>query len=230
MILLALESSSAVASAALLRDGELLAELNVNNGHTHSETLLPMVEQLLRMCRLTVDDVDAFACAEGPGSFTGIRIGMATLKGLAFGKGKPCIAVPTLEALAENLVGTDGDVFPVVDARRDQVFTAHFRVRKGKVTRLSDDAILSLDDLGKEFAECKKKPWLTGDGYGIAKAKWTAQTADTPEKLRYANAYSVGLVAFRMLKDGKTATDAAVTPTYLRLSQAEQSRLERRKN
>ena len=127
MLIIALDSTAVVASVALCRDDTPIAIFHVKNGNTHSETLLPMVESVLKCAGYTVDDVDLFACSVGPGSFTGVRIGVSTVKGLAFGKNKPCVAVSTLEALAENLVPQSGILCPVMNARRGQVYNALFR-------------------------------------------------------------------------------------------------------
>lgn len=132
MLILAMDSTAVAASVALLTDGAPLAAFHLDNGNTHSETLLPMVESVLRCTGKTVDDIDLFAVSAGPGSFTGVRIGVATVKGLAFGKGKPCVGVSTLEALAENLVPTGGLLCPVMNARRGQVYNALFRVETGR--------------------------------------------------------------------------------------------------
>ena len=134
MITLALESAAAVASVALTEDGRTLAELTLDNGNTHSETLLPMADMLFRLTGRTLADVDLFAVSVGPGSFTGIRIGAATVKGLAFGSGKCCLGVSSLEVLAYGLRGQDGLICPVLNARRRQVYTALFRSDGGRIT------------------------------------------------------------------------------------------------
>ena len=136
MITLALESAAAVASVALTEDGRTLAELTLDNGNTHSETLLPMADMLFRLTGRTLADVDLFAVSVGPGSFTGIRIGAATVKGLAFGSGKCCLGVSSLEALAYGLRGQDGLICPVLNARRRQVYTALFRSDGGRITTM----------------------------------------------------------------------------------------------
>ena len=136
MKILSVDSSAQIATVALLEDGALLAEYSLNNGNTHSETLLPMVETILRDYRVSVSDIDLFACSSGPGSFTGVRIGAATVKGLAFAQNKPCIGVSTLEAIAENLSVCRGLICPVMNARRSQVYTALFR-SDGKTLTIS---------------------------------------------------------------------------------------------
>ena len=147
MKILALDSSATVATVALFEDGRLLAEFTLNNGNTHSETLLPMVEAVLKMYGETPDGIDVFAVTTGPGSFTGVRIGAATIKGLAFGTDKPCVEVSTLEAIAENLAFRDGLICPVMNARRSQVYTALFRSKDGVLTRLMEDSAISIEEL-----------------------------------------------------------------------------------
>ena len=151
MIVLAIDSTAVSGSVAVCRDEELLGEFTLNVGNTHSETLLPMVESVLKACGMTVSDVDVFACDEGPGSFTGVRIGASTIKGLAFNSGKPCIGVSTLEALAHNLVGFEGIACPVMNARRNQVYNALFTVNGKAVTRLCDDRAISIPELEEEL-------------------------------------------------------------------------------
>ena len=135
MKILAFDSTALTASVAVAEDEELLAELTLNNGNTHSQTLLPMAESLFKMLSITADDIDVFACSEGPGSFTGVRIGAATVKGMAFGRGKACAGVSTLEALAYNLRGYEGIICPVMNARRAQVYTAERHLQDFAPTR-----------------------------------------------------------------------------------------------
>ena len=172
MLILALDSAALSGSVALCEDGVLIAECTVCTGHTHSETLLPMVEAVLRAAGRQVGDIGLFACTVGPGSFTGVRIGAATVKGLAFGRGVPCIGVSTPEALAENGVqlaaATGGLLCPVMNARREQVFNALFEVRDGQACRLCADRALPMVELGHGLAEdpayAGRPVLLTGDG------------------------------------------------------------------
>lgn len=229
MKIYALDSTAKAASVALCEDGRLLAEYTMNNGNTHSETLLPMTETMLRAMGLTVGDIDLFACAAGPGSFTGVRIGTATVKGLAFGSGKPCIGVSTLEALARNLV-TDGYrvICPVMDARRGQLYTARFSCRGGKLRRLTPDRAIPYAEFEAECAAAGDKVWLCGDGYDLVKRLLPPGLShDTPERLRYQSAYSVAQAALAAYEAGVHTTDEELRPVYLRLSQAERERLAR---
>lgn len=228
MKILALDSSAAVASVALCDGEKLLAEYTLNNGNTHSETVLPMIEDMLSKFNISVNDIDLFAASSGPGSFTGVRIGTATLKGLAFGKNKPCAEVSTLEALAENLVMHRGLICAVMNARRSQVYTALFRSDGKELTRLMDDSALSIEDLDSTLSEYGEPVCFCGDGYGITVAalKKTAYVP-VPDRLRHQSAYSVASVAYRQFTEGKTVSDRQFKVTYLRPSQAERELMEK---
>lgn len=228
MKILSLDSSARVATVALCEDGRLLAEYTVNNGNTHSETLLPMIETMLRHFGATVDDVDLFACSSGPGSFTGVRIGASTIKGLAFAKGKPCVGVSTLEALAENLAGTVGLICPVMNARRAQVYTALFRSDGQTLTRLLPDAAMSIAELDEQLAAYGEPVAFCGDGYDVTLPVLQKTVArPTPERLRHQSAFSVALCALRAYDAGLATDDMGMKVTYLRPCQAERERLER---
>ena len=231
MKILSLDSSATVASIALMDDGRLLAEYTLNNGNTHSETLLPMVETILRDFGVTPDDIDAFAATTGPGSFTGVRIGAATIKGLAFGTDKPCIEVSTLEAIAENLACRNGLICPVMNARRSQVYTALFRAEGGQLTRLMPDSALSIEELDTILSEYGEPVSFAGDGYSITvDALKKTGYLPTPERLRHQSASSVATIAYRMAQKGETVSDKEMKVTYLRPSQAERTRLEKEAN
>ena len=229
MYVLALDSTAITGAVAICRDKKLLASITLNTGNTHSETLLPSIEALLGMCELTVDDIDLFACSEGPGSFTGVRIGASTVKGMAFGKNKPCIGVSTLEALAYNLRGFSGILCPVMNARRSQVSNALFRVTDGKLERLCPDRAIALDELARELsAYGDEAVYLSGDGYDMTRAALGGiSVKETPEELIYQSGYSVAMCALAAYEAGVRTTDAELIPTYLRLPQAERERLER---
>lgn len=223
MIVLAVESSAIAASVALQDDDRLLAEFTLNRGNTHSENLLPMAKTLLSRLELTVDDVDLFAVSAGPGSFTGVRIGVATVKGLAFGKGKPCAGVSTLEALAENLAFLpDGLICPVMNARRNQVYTALFRGGK----RLLPDSAISVAELEEILSAYSEPVLFVGDGYELVTSQIQHSYIPVPQRLQLQSAASVAAVALRLAKEGKTVSDAALSPVYLRPSQAERTRAE----
>ena len=232
MKILALDSTAEVASVSVCDDETPLAIFTVKNGNTHSQTLLPMVESALRHSCLSADDVELFAASEGPGSFTGVRIGAATLKGLAFGRSKPCIGVSTLEALAYNLIGFEGIICPVMNARRAQVYNALFRSNGTTLERLCPDRALSISELEAELLKmCEKKIYLVGDGYGVTKDGFSSLAiTPTPVPLRLQNAYSVAQCALAAFKRGEAKSDSEISATYLRLSQAERERLQKEKS
>ena len=231
MIILALDSTAVSGSVAICRDRELLCEFTLNIGNTHSETLLPLVESALKACGMTASDVDLFACNEGPGSFTGVRIGVATVKGLAFNSGKDCIGVSTLESLAYNLIGFEGIACPVMNARRGQVYNALFEVNNKEVKRLCEDRALAITELDEELATRNLPIYLAGDGYNITlDGLKSAECKITPEPLRYQSGYSVAMCALEKYNGGARASDSELTATYLRLPQAERERLEKEKN
>ena len=233
MIILSFDSTAKAASVALAKDDKLLAEYTVDNGFTQSELLLPMAESLLKSAGLGFDEVDIFTSATGPGSFTGVRIGAATVKGLAFGKNKPCISVSTLDALAENLRGLKGVIVPVMDARRNQVYTATFTSDTERLLRTTEDRAISIDALGEELVNLGADViYLVGDGEQVARKrlleKYPALNIGiTPQLLLRQSAYSVAAVAYRKYKCGDIESDKEHLPTYLRMPQAERERLER---
>ena len=227
MKILAIDSTAVVASVALCEDEKLIALYTVNNGNTHSETLLPMVESILKEAKLTASDIDLFAVSNGPGSFTGVRIGCATIKGLAFGRNVPCAEVSTLEALAYNLKGADGVICPVMNARRNQVYNALFKFEGDKLTRLCPDRAIATSELAEELSG-EEKIYLVGDGYDItAPLIPNEKLGFTHPVMIHQNAYSVAMLALRDHKDEKTVSDVALAPTYLRPSQAERERAEK---
>ena len=229
MLILAFESSARPASVALLRDGQLLSQYSQCSQLTHSRTLLPMAEDMLKNAELTLDDVDLFAVAHGPGSFTGIRIGVSTVKGLAWASDKPCVGVSTLEAMAWHGLAAGGLICPVMDARRSQVYNALFQIREGKPVRLTEDRPLSLAELGEELRSLDGIPFLVGDGAALT-ARFLEKEGlpfrMAPENLLWQSAWGVAMAA-----RGKTPGDSqSLLPVYLRLSQAERERQERMKN
>ena len=231
-MILAFDSTAKVASVALMRGGQTIAEYSVNCGLTQSELLLPMAEHCLASVHADLSDVSCLACTVGPGSFTGVRIGVATVKGLAFGKNLPCAEVSTLEALAENLRGLRGIVAACMDARRGQVYNAIFKSDGEKMERLTEDRAISIADLAEELKGYTGDIYLVGDGYDVAyKALSESGIAPmvTPRGLRNQSAASCAAVAGRLLSEGKTTSDRALSPSYLRMPQAERERLEKEK-
>ena len=226
MLILGLESSAKAASAALCRDGELLGQYTQCSGLTHSRTLLPMVEDLLKNTETKLADVDAVAVARGPGSFTGIRIGVAAVKGLCWGAQKPAIGVSTLAAMAWNGVaaGEGSIICCCMDARRQQVYNALFEIRDGRPVRLVPDRALSVEELAPELEKYEKRVFLVGDGarlcYNLLGGLGVESTL-APEPLVQQSAYGVCRAA-------ETASE--LLPVYLRLSQAERERQARLAN
>ncbi len=228
MKILGLDSTGNVCTAAISDDDKLIAEMTVNIGNTHSETLLPLIEQILKLSNTSINEIELFATSVGPGSFTGVRIGAATVKGLAFGKNIPLCEVSTLEALAENISSFDGILCPVINARRMQVYNAIFSCKDGVITRLTPDRAISVEELDSELASFDEPIYLSGDGYDICKSNFKlAKTMDTQVKTRMQSGYSVCLCAKRMYDEGRTVNDKELSPSYLRLSQAERERNER---
>ena len=230
MLILAFETSAKAGSVALMQDGKLLGESYQNTGLTHSQTLLSMAENLLSSCGYTLQQVAAVAVAAGPGSFTGIRIGVAAAKGFAWGLELPCCGVSTLEAMAENFGAFDGYIVPVMDARRSQVYNAVFKAEQGNLSRITEDRAISLEDLGKELKELSGPVYLVGDGSMLTykTLKDTLPSLILPAEHRmHQRAAGVALVAEKMLAAGQCCDAAQLTPNYLRLSQAERERLER---
>ncbi|MBQ3431261.1 MAG: tRNA (adenosine(37)-N6)-threonylcarbamoyltransferase complex dimerization subunit type 1 TsaB [Clostridia bacterium] len=227
MKILAIDSSAVSCSAAVSEDEQILASAFLNNGLTHSQTLMPMVEEVLAKANLTVKDIDLFAVTNGPGSFTGVRIGVAAIKGLAFSAHTPCIGISTLEAIAANVEQSDCIVVSCMDARRSQIYTATFRC--GSLERLSEDEAVAAISLAERLNSYDKPVVLCGDGaaltYDILKDICDNVILMDAEH-RYQNAEKVCKLAYRY-KD--SAMDSALlVPTYLRPSQAERE-LKKRK-
>ena len=231
-MILAFETSAKAASVALLEQGKLLGESYQNTGLTHSQTLLSMAEDLIKNCGRTVQDVTAAAVAAGPGSFTGVRIGVAAAKGFAWAKELPCYGVSTLEAMAYGLGIWEGFVVPTMDARRSQTYTAIFRAEQGRLTRVEEDCAISYEELGEKLKNCKKSVFLVGDGAVLCYNTLVDRVPGLvlpPEHKLHQRAAGVALVAQQQIDAGLLGDGANLTPNYLRLSQAERERLEKEK-
>lgn len=233
MNILAFDSTAVTASVAVTADETTLGVARVNHGLTHSELLLPTAEAMLNASGIKLDDIDLFACTVGPGSFTGVRIGTATVKGLAFGRGKPCVGVSTLEALAEGLSPLPGILIGVMDARRAQVYCGIFTVQEGKLICLAKDRAMALSDLVAEVLlnYPDQEIRLAGDGYALAyEAFRTAgcpHLTETPVALRDQSGDAVARCALRAYRRGLAVTDEELRPVYLRLPQAERDLIEK---
>ena len=230
MLLLAFETSAKAASVALSDGEKLLAESYQNTGLTHSQTLMSMAEALIQSCGYAPQDIQAVAVAAGPGSFTGVRIGVAAAKGFAWGGELPCYGVSTLEAMALQLGVWQGYVLPVMDARREQVYTALFRVQEGNLERHCEDRAISLQELGEEIKSLSEPVFLVGDGsilcYNTLKETVPGLVLP-PEHRMHQRAAGVALAAGIQIAAGAPGDGANLAPNYLRLSQAERERLAR---
>lgn len=248
MKILALDSSGLVASAAVVEDDNLIAEYTMNYKKTHSQTLLPMLEEIRQMTELDLSTIDAIATAAGPGSFTGLRIGAATVKGLGLALDKPIIAVPTVDALAYNMYGTDKIVCPIMDARREQVYTGiYFFERKQaddnkkmctyELHILQKQCAVSIYDIARQLNELcaplAKEIIFLGDGVPVF-AERLSELMEVPYSFAPAHrnrqsAASVAVLAQDYYRQGKTQSATEHAPDYLRLSQAERELLEKSK-
>ena len=218
--------SSAITAGCALYDGEkIFAEEFLNVAHTHSQTLLPMIETMLKTSGKTLADVEKIAVTTGPGSFTGLRIGVSCVKGMCLGTGKACVDVSTLEAIAYNFVGVDGIICACMDARLKQVYNALFKSENGVVTRLCEDRAIALADLSEELEKLDGKIILAGDGAAIAHEFTGKKYTLAPLALRFQRGAGVCLAG-----ENKPVIEAdALMPKYLRLPQAERERAERLK-
>lgn len=223
MRILAFESSAVGASVAVLSDGKLVASAFQAAGLTHSRTLLPMAESLLRNADLKMDGIDLLAVSHGPGSFTGLRIGVSLVKGLAFQRDLPCIGVSTLEALAWCMPRMDAVLCAVMDARAGQVYAACFDLAGPEPVRLSEDSAVTLDDLRSELAVLGRRVLLAGDGAHLVGSAGEL----VPEHLRLQNACGVARLAACRYDPAGEYKASSLRPNYLRLPQAERERLKK---
>ena len=230
MLILAFETSAKAGSVALLENGKLLAESYQNTGLTHSQTLMVMAEDMLKAAGKTVSDLTAVAVAEGPGSFTGVRIGVAAAKGISWGGELPCYGVSPLESMALTLGVYDGYVCPCMDARRSQVYNALFLAERGTLTRVTEDRAIALSDLEKELKNLEKPIFLVGDGSNLCYNTLLESVPGLvlpPEHRMHQRASGVALAAAKKIAAGEAGDGNALTPNYLRLSQAERERMEK---
>lgn len=233
MKILAIDSSGLVASVAVIENDTMLAEYTVNYKKTHSQTLLPMLDEVKKMIELDLETIDAIALAAGPGSFTGLRIGAATAKGLCLALNIPLIPVPTVDALAYNLAGDAALVCPLMNARRNQTYTGIYRFDGNHMITLREQCVLSLEEIIEELNERGEAVVFLGDGLPVFK-----EQIEELCKISYRfapahmNAQRAGAVAFlgkQLFEEGKAISSDDFSPTYLRLSQAERERLEKEK-
>lgn len=225
-LILAVDTSAKPVSCALAEDGRVLATFYANTGLTHSQTLMPMIENLLNVAEKSVGDLDAVAVNAGPGSFTGVRIGVSAVKGLAFTGCLPCVAVSTLESMAENTAAVPGTVICcLMDARCQQVYGALFeKSEDGSIRRLSEDEALTVAQMGEQVAALGKPVILVGDGSEMCYRVWKDCIPSVhlaPPSARYQNAAATAVIACRRFAEGETVSAEELLPLYLRLPQAE---------
>ena len=233
MLILAFETSAKACSVALHDGNKLLAESYQNTGLTHSQTLMTMAEDLLKTCGMTAGDVTHLAVAAGPGSFTGVRIGVAAAKGFGWGAELPVYGVSTLESMARSLGVWDGHVCACMDARRSQVYNALFRSNGGALERVSEDRAIALEELKTNLEHIDGPIYLVGDGAMLTHRTLSGQIENLillPEHRLQQRASGVALAAAEAIGRGESGDGAALQPNYLRLSQAERERLEKRNN
>lgn len=230
MKILAIETSAKSVSAAVVENGVPLASAYQNMGLTHSRTLMPLVDGMLSAAGLRVQDMDLLAAANEPGSFTGLRIGVSALKGLAWALEKPCCGVSTLAAMARNLAHMEGLIICAMDARRNQVYNALFLAQDGVLTRQCPDRAIGLAELAEEIKNRPEPKFVVGDGAGLCYNHLLEQDVPcrmAPPQLVMQNAVGVALAAEEMAAAGQVTTARDLVPVYLRLSQAERERLAR---
>ena len=229
MKVLALDSSAKTGSVALVDDNKIIGSFFINTALTHSQTLVPMIDALLKSTNTKADDVDVFAISAGPGSFTGVRIGVAAVKGMAMALDKKCASVSTLEAMAYNYIQEDVTVVAVMDARCQQVYNANFLIDNGEISRLCEDRAVSIEALADDLAHFDGKIVLVGDGAELCYNNYKDKFDNVflaPEHIRYQNAFGVAYAA--MNKELISADE--LMPTYLRLPQAERELKKRMEN
>lgn len=219
---LGIESSARAASAAILEDGRILAEFFLDTALTHSQTLMEMIAGMFRVSGISLDDIDLFGVSAGPGSFTGLRIGVSAVKGMAYGRGKPCAGVSTLEALAYAYRGEEILVCPVMDARCQQAYQALFRCREGRVERMSADRVVPIALLEEELEGGKERMILTGDGACLcSRLAKLPHISIAPPQLRIQRGSFVAMAAVESALRGETGTDRELASAYLVPCQAE---------
>lgn len=230
MKILAIDSSSLVATVAVVQDDIMVAEYTINHKKTHSQTLLPMIDEIVRMAEISLEDIDAIAVSAGPGSFTGLRIGSATAKGLGLVWKKPLIHIPTVDAMAYNLYGTDKLICPIMDARRNQTYTGLYRFIDENFTTVMEQCATSIEELVSKINELKEKVIFVGDGIPVFKDYLDENLAVehyyAPAHMNRQRAGAVAVLGAKYYNDGRVESAAEHGPDYLRQSQAERERAE----
>lgn len=234
MRILALDSSGLVATVAILEDGQTLAEYTVNYKKTHSQTLLPMLDEIVKMIEFDLSTIDAIAVAGGPGSFTGLRIGSATAKGLGLALKKPLVHIPTLDGMAYNLFGNAELICPIMDARRNQVYTGLYRFTNNEFMVVEEQMAVSIEELMEKLNEYGETVTFLGDGVPVYKEQLENGLKIpfyfAPAHMSRQRASAVGALGMKYFAEGKIETAMEHQPDYLRLSQAERERAEKNAN
>lgn len=233
MKILGIDSSGLVASAAIADEKNIIAEFTVNNKQTHSQTLLPMIEKVVDISGIELEQIDAIAIAAGPGSFTGLRIGSATAKGIGLALKKPVVSVPTLEGLAYRVSVFDGIICPIMDARRNQVYTGIYKMDKGNLVCLSEQKAVDIHEIMEELEKYDEKVIFLGDGVEVQREtiekEFKKEYCFAPIHLSKQSAAAVAVLGDIYFNQGKAEDAAEHKPIYLRKSQAEREREERLK-
>lgn len=234
MKLLAIDSSGLVATVAIVTDDAMLAEYTINHKKTHSQTLLPMLAEIVKMVDIDMSEVDAIAIAAGPGSFTGLRIGSATAKGLGLALDKPIVSVPTLEGLAYNLYGTGRLICPMMDARRNQVYTGLYEFKADELVAVKEQSAVAVTDIIKEINSYGREVIFVGDGVKVYKNiiedEIQVDYSFAPSHLNLQRAAAIGALGIKYYQNDKYEKASEHAPVYLRLSQAEREKAEREAN
>ncbi len=234
MKILALDSSGLVASVAVVMDDELLGEYTINHKKTHSQTLLPMLDEVVKMIELDMSTIDVIAVSAGPGSFTGLRIGSATAKGLALALDKKIVSVPTVDAIAYNMWGSADLVCPLMDARRQQVYTGLYDFTNGNMNIIEPQCVVLIDEIIEKINELGRKVIFLGDGVNVFKEiiseKLTVEYDFAPAMCNKQRASAVACLGMKLADNGQATEAAKHKPDYLRLSQAERERQEKERD
>lgn len=225
MKILAIDASGIAASVAILEDDKIVAEYTINYKLTHSQTLMPMINEITQMVDLDLASIDAIAITSGPGSFTGLRISAGTAKGMAFGLDIPIVEIPTLDAIAHNIPYTEYRLCPIMDARREHVYTSTYKWEGNVLKRNTDYQVIPMKDVIEDIKEGNKQTIFLGDGIDVYKETIIKEIGEisyfAPPSLRLQRAATVALMAMEKLKKGETVSHMEFAPTYLRPSQAE---------
>jgi len=233
MKILGIDGSGLSASVAILEDEKLIAEYTINNKLTHSQTLMPMINEICQMVDLDLSTIDAIGVTSGPGSFTGLRISAGTAKGMALGLDLPIVGVPTLDAIAHNIPYTDYLICPIMDARRSHLYSALYKWENDLLNRLTDHMIIPVVDVIKTLVERDEKVIFMGDGIDVYKQEIMESLGDkayfAPPSLRLQRASTVALLAMEKARQGEVISHMDYAPVYLRPSQAEREYKERQK-